>query len=148
MFAKLGLVAALVVLGLTAAGCTEVDRRDEVTSFCTSWDAYSDVEDSGTVGELGPALKDYASHVPKAALQRVKDTANLMSTSWAKLYSEYTASGGDGTVPLQVKGEIPAAIGGMHAEWLDGLDKANLKELYRYSNRTCQLVPPATPTAK
>lgn len=146
MFAKLGLVMALVVLGLTASACTEVDRRDEVTTFCATWDAYSDVEDSGTVGELGPALKTYAAHLPKAALARVKDTATLMSTSWDKLYDEYTGSGGDPSVPLQVKGDIPAAIGGMHAEWLDGLDKANLKELYRYSNRTCQLVPLPTPT--
>ncbi|MCZ4497574.1 MAG: hypothetical protein JWQ74_127 [Marmoricola sp.] len=146
MVAKLGLAAALVALGLTAAGCAEVDRRDEVTTFCASWDAYSDVEDSGTVGELGPALKAYAGRLPKAALPRVKATAQKLSTSWDKLYQEYTGSGGDPSVRLQVKGDIPAAIGGMHAEWLDGLDKSSIKELYRYSNRTCQPITPATPT--
>jgi len=137
MYSKLATTLTLVVLGVALGACGRSEAIQEHQAFCEAREALYKVEDKGTVGEFGPALKGFADSVPDGVPSNLSRTAAKMTETWDELYAIYDQSGGNPDVRLEVDGEIPPEIAGMNAEWVRGLDMAQVKKLYTYADDEC-----------
>ena len=137
MYSKLATALTLVALLAAVGACGRSDAIKEHQAFCKSREALYKVEDKGTVGEFGPALKNFAEDVPDGVPTELSRTAEQMTSTWDELYATYAQSGGNPDVKLEVDGEIPPEIAGMNAEWVRGLDMAEVKKLYTYADDEC-----------
>ncbi len=141
MFSQLATALTLVALSLTLGACGRSDAIKEHQAFCSARESLYKVEDEGTVGEFGPALKTFADRVPKGVPSELSFTAKTMTSTWDELYATYDQSGGDPDVKLEVDGVVPPEIAGMNAEWVRGLDMAKVKKLYVYADEECASPP-------
>jgi len=141
MYSKLATALTLVALSLALGSCGRSDAIKEHQDFCKAREALYKVEDKGTVGEFGPALKTFSERVPKGVPSELSSTAKTMTSTWDELYATYSQSGGNPDVKLEVDGEIPPEIAGMNAEWTRGLEMAKVKKLYTYADEECASTP-------
>lgn len=137
MYSKLATALTLVALAVATGACGRSDAIKEHQAFCEAREALYEVEDKGTVGEFGPALKDFADSVPDGVPSNLSRTAEKMTQTWDELYATYAQSGGNPDVKLEGDGGIPPEIAGMNAEWVRGLDMAQVKKLYTYADDEC-----------
>lgn len=137
MYSKLATALTLVALSVAVGACGRSEAIKEHQAFCEAREALYKVEDTGTVGEFGPALKDFADSVPDGVPSNLSRTAEKMTETWDELYGTYDQSGGNPEVKLEVDGSIPPEIAGMNAEWVRGLDMAQVKKLYTYADDEC-----------
>jgi hypothetical protein len=141
MYSKLATALTLVALAVAAGACGRSDAIKEHQTFCEAREALYKVEDQGTVGEFGPALRNFAEAVPDGVPGELSRTADTMTSTWDELYETYAQSGGNPDVKLEDDGEIPPEIAGMNAEWVRGLDMAQVKKLYTYADDECASSP-------
>ncbi len=141
MYSKLATALTLVALSLALGACGRSDAIKEHQAFCKAREALYKVEDKGTVGEFGPALKKFAGDVPEGVPVELSKIADKMTSTWDELYGVYAQSGGDPGVKLEVDGEIPPEIAGMNAEWVRGLEMGKVKKLYTYADEECASTP-------
>lgn len=141
MYSKLATALTLVALAAAVGACGRSDAIKEHQAFCESREALYAVEDKGTVGEFGPALKDFADDVPDGVPAELSRTAEQMTSTWDELYDTYAKSGGNPDVKLEVDGEIPPEIAGMNAEWVRGLKMTEVEKLYAYADDECASSP-------
>lgn len=137
MYSQLATALTLVVLSVAVGACGRSEAIKEHQAFCEAREALYQVEDKGTVGEFGPALKDFADSVPDGVPSNLSRTAEKMTGTWDELYAAYAQSGGNPDVRLEADGGIPPEIAGMNAEWVRGLDMAQVKKLYTYADDEC-----------
>lgn len=141
MYSKLATALTLVALSLALGACGRSEAIKEHQAFCKAREALYKVEDKGTVGEFGPALKSFAGSVPEGVPSDISKTADKMTSTWDELYTTYSQSGGNPDVKLEVDGEIPPEIAGMNAEWTRGLEMGKVKKLYTYADEECASTP-------
>lgn len=141
MYSKLATALTLVALSFALGACGRSDAIKEHQAFCEAREALYEVEDKGTVGEFGPALKTFSQRVPEGVPKELSSTAKTMTSTWDELYETYSQSGGDPGVKLEVDGEIPPEVAGMNAEWVRGLDMGKVKKLYTYADEECASTP-------
>lgn len=141
MYSKLATTLGIVVLAAALGACGRSEAIKEHQAFCEAREALYAVEDKGTVGEFGPALKTFAERVPDGVPAELSTTAETMTSTWDPLYEIYAQSGGNPDVKLAVDGAMPPEIAGFHAEWARGLDLAKVKKLYAYADEECASPP-------
>lgn len=137
MYSQLATALTLVVLSVSVGACGRSEAIKEHQAFCEAREALYQVEDTGTVGEFGPALEAFADSVPDGVPSNLSRTAEKMTQTWDELYATYAQSGGNPDVRLEVDGAIPPEIAGMNAEWVRGLEMAQVKKLYTYADDEC-----------
>ncbi len=137
MYSKLATTLTLVALAAALGACGRSDAIKEHQAFCEAREALYKVEDKGTVGEFGPALKGFADSVPDGVPSNLSRTAEKMTETWDELYATYAKSGGNPDAKLEVDGEVPPEIAGMNAEWVRGLDISQVRKLYTYADDEC-----------
>lgn len=138
MSVKLVATLSCVVLAFSLSACQRTDAIKEHQAFCKAREALYKVEQTGTVGAFGPAMKKFADSMPQAASKEIRGTAKEMSSSWNEVYSTYAESGGDPDVKLQVKKQIPPEIAGMNAEWIHSLDRTKVRKVYDFADSECE----------
>jgi hypothetical protein len=133
------LARSVVVVALAAGltGCGSGDTVTSLASFCDAKVSFEKVQQTGTVGEFGPALKKFTTKLPDNASAQVSATAKQMTTSWDKLYSTYENSGGDPDVKLLTNGTPAPDIAGMRAEWTRELSRAKVRAVYAFADKEC-----------
>lgn len=137
MYSKLATALTLVALSVAVGACGRSEAIKEHQAFCAAREALYKVEDTGTVGQFGPALARFAGAVPDGVPGELSRTAEEMTATWDELYDVYAQSGGNPDVKLESDGEIPPEIAGMNAEWVRGLDMGQVKKLYTYADDEC-----------
>jgi hypothetical protein len=128
---------AVVALAAGLTACGSGDTVNDLAAFCDAKVSFEKVQQTGTVGEFGPALKTFTSRLPDNATPSVSATAKDMTTSWDRLYATYKNSGGDPDVKLLTNGNPPPDIAGMRAEWTKELSRSKVREVYAYADKEC-----------
>lgn len=141
MISKLATALTLVALAVALGACGRSEAIKEHVAFCEAREELYAVEDKGTVGEFGPALKNFAEQLPEGVPAELTATATTMTSTWDPLFEVYSQAGGESDVKLGVDGAMPPEIAGMHAEWVRGLDLTAVKELYAYADDECASPP-------
>ncbi|MCZ4497577.1 MAG: hypothetical protein JWQ74_130 [Marmoricola sp.] len=126
----MGLLLALVAIAVWAPF-----PHDD--GFCKKWDAFDQVQRTGKVGELAPALNAFVFGLPTGVPAGLRAVGTKMASSWNLLYTTYLRNGGDATVPLQVDGVPPRDIGGITVEWQDSFDRTAGRRLFDYAANKC-----------
>lgn len=141
MYLKLATALTLLALAAALGACGRSEAIKEHQAFCEAREALYQVEDKGTVGEFGPALKRFADKIPDGVPEEISSTAELMTSTWDELYSVYAQSGGDPEVELAGDQQVPPEVAGMNVEWTRGLDMTKVKKVYAYADEECTSTP-------
>jgi len=128
--AQVGLLGVLVAVGVWAPF-----PHDD--GFCKAWDTFDQVQSTGKVGELAPALNAMVYGLPKDVPSDLRAVGTKMASSWNLLYTTYLRNGGDPDVRLQVDGVPPKEIGGITVEWQDSFDRTAGRRLFDYALNKC-----------
>jgi hypothetical protein len=110
---------------------------DDLAAFCNAKVSFEKVQQTGKVGEFGPALKSFTDKLPDNASPQVSATAKQMSTSWDAIYAKYKNQGGDPNTPLLSDGTPPPEIAGMRAEWTQELSRTKVKAVNAFADQEC-----------
>ncbi|MFL6061004.1 MAG: hypothetical protein ACJ72E_07225 [Marmoricola sp.] len=137
MYSLLAKSMTVVALATTLTACGSGDTVDDLAAFCNAKVTFEKVQQTGKVGEFGPALKAYTDKLPDNASPQVSGTAKQMAKSWDAIYSKYEDQGGDPNAALLVDGTPPPEIAGMRAEWTQELSRTKVRAVYAFADKEC-----------